>query len=116
MKYMILFSMLMSANLFAKEVVCLPKRINAPFEKVVMTKEGRGNKYTLEVIKDGQTVETDDLRNRFVRRNQVNIFNNNDSSIEIKTRRLHVNQIAPSSIKISSLFSGVMAGVCKMYE
>jgi len=115
MKYILLTSLMFTTNIFAKEIVCLPVKLNAPFEQVILKKEGRGNKYSMKVVQLDQTVATDNVSYQFIRRGQISVFRNKDRSVEIKTLRLQTNRVLRSSIKISNLFSGTLSGVCKLY-
>lgn len=116
MKKIFLLTLLLSTSAFSAEIVCLPLNSNKFFDEVQMKKEGRGNKFSLTVIKKNQEIQTGEVRNSFIRRNRTSIYQNKDRTIIIKTSRLRVNQVQRSSIQMKGLFAGAISGVCKMYS
>lgn len=115
MKYSLFSFFLIVFSLSAKEVDCIPDYLNAPFDKVSLYKEGRGNSYNLKVIYDERVIYQDNVLYSFLRRGQTSYYKNKDQTVEIKTKRLYVNSVTPSYINIKGVTDGWIRGVCKLY-
>ena len=116
MKYLLVLLLLFSMGLQAKEIVCIAEKLDAPFDEIILSKPGRGNIYSMRVVKEQNTLLSTEVSYLFSRRNQLATFKNNDKSIEIKTLRLIADRVTKSSIRINSLYGGTLRGFCKLYQ
>ena len=116
MRTLIIVLLLFSSSLIAREIVCIPNTLENSFDEIVISKQGRGNKYQLKVIKGEQSILQSQVYYRFNRRKQLTTIKSKDGKIEIRSGKLVNNKVSSASLKVSSLFDGTLRGYCKQYK
>ena len=100
MRTLIIVLLLFSSSLIAREIVCIPNTLENSFDEIVISKQGRGNKYQLKVIKGEQSILQSQVYYRFNRRKQLTTIKSKDGKIEIRSGKLVNNKVSSASLKV----------------
>ncbi|OUR97425.1 hypothetical protein A9Q84_13955 [Halobacteriovorax marinus] len=105
---------IVSFNIKAQDILCIPNDIDAPFDRVEL-KKIKNHKYSIVVKKSSKVLLTDHVSYVFLRRKQYGRFRNKKQTVIIKTKRLIADQPKRSSLKVEILSSDSFIGKCKLY-
>lgn len=111
----IIIAFIISFNLHAEEIHCIPDNMDAPFDRIELTKIKR-NKYSIVVKMNSEIMLTDKVAYTFLRRKQYGHFRNRKQDIVIKVKPLLIDQLKRSSMKVDSLHLDSFLGHCKLYS